>query len=146
LHCAIREDKIRHTGLLIRYGHAHDALNQNNLTPIQLAQKLGRTRILGFLDNPASRQRLVMKPKPQFANTKVDPLQPAAPPVAPAEPASQPLKKGVPPSTPDEPPERPNQLIYHTCRRLCRCFSGRRPIPHIPPYIRLGDYACRHRE
>jgi hypothetical protein len=163
LHCAVREDKIRHTELLIGYGHAHDALNQDNLTPIQLAQKLGRTRILGVLDNPASRQRLLMKPKQQFANRKVDPPQldepanqplkkegrptepigppqPAPPPVAPAEPASQPLKKEVRPTKPIGPPQPAPPPVAPTdpaSQPLKKEFWPTEPIdqPRLPPTV-----------
>jgi hypothetical protein len=140
LHCAVREDKIRHSELLIGYGHAHDAPNQDNLTPIQLAQKLGRTRILSVLDNPASRQRLLMKPKVQFANRKVDPPQPVQLPVVPAEPANQPLKKESQPPRPIDPPQPASPPVVPAepaNQPLKKESQPPRPIvpPHLPPTV-----------
>jgi hypothetical protein len=54
-------------------GYFHNRVNQDQLTSIQLAQKLGRTRMLCVLDNPIMRQRLLMNPKPQLPNRKVEP-------------------------------------------------------------------------
>jgi hypothetical protein len=88
LHCAVREDAVTHAELLISYGYLHDAVNQDQLTSIQLAQKLGRTRMLCVLDNPTMRQRLLMNPKPQLPNRKVEP---------PVEPVPEPVAKPVEP-------------------------------------------------
>jgi hypothetical protein len=106
LHCAVRESAVAHAELLIAYGYAIDAPNQERLTPIQLAQKLGRTEVLAVLDNPAARQRLLMNPKQQFPLKKVGQPPPEAPPAAPAPAAPPPPKKEEAPARPPPPKKK----------------------------------------
>jgi hypothetical protein len=125
LHFAVRENKITHAELLIGYGYSHEALNRDNCTPIQLAQRLSYTGMLSVLDNPVTRQRLLMAAKHPRPSRKVEPIKDEPKP----PPSFQIMERPARPARPSQPaPAIPSQVQPEPPPQV-----QARPPPEDPP-------------